>query len=94
MCLFFMIALNLFWALRTFPPRTVTDGFFGTGIARYEPRIFGFRVHAPAALERWQGRQREDMVDRLKGAGITNVFVEEVGDGEVEMEEGEDGIGE
>lgn len=65
------------------------------GIARYEPRIFGFRVHAAAALERWQARKREEMVERLKAAGIANVFVEEVEEGDAEeMEEGEDGIGE
>ena len=65
------------------------------GVARYEPRIFGFRVHAAAALERWQARKREEMVDRLKVAGITSVFVEEVEEGEAEeMEEGEDGVGE
>jgi len=35
------------------------------------------------------------MVDRLKAAGITSVFVEEVEEGEAEeMEEGEDGVGE
>lgn len=55
-------------------------------VQRYEPRIFGFRVHAAAALERWQARKRDEMLGRLKEVGIQGVFVEE-GDEEDEMEE-------
>lgn len=36
---------------------------------RYEPRIFGFRVHASAALSRWQGEERVEMRKRLKESG-------------------------
>ena len=46
-------------------------------IARYQPRVFGFKVHAAAALERWQSLQREEMQKRLKGVGIWNVFKED-----------------
>lgn len=35
---------------------------------RYEPKCFGFKVHAAAALMRWQEDRREDMVDRLRQA--------------------------
>lgn len=55
-------------------------------VQRYEPRIFGFRVHAAAALERWQARKRDEMLGRLREVGIQGVFVEE-GDEEDEMEE-------
>ena len=37
---------------------------------RYEPRVFGFRVHAAAALGRWQDEERRRMRLRLKEAGI------------------------
>lgn len=37
---------------------------------RYEPRIFGFRVHADAALARWQTDERMKMRHRLKDAGV------------------------
>ncbi|PGH20814.1 casein kinase II subunit beta-2 [Polytolypa hystricis UAMH7299] len=66
-------------------------------IRRYEPKVFGFRVHAAAALARWQDRQREDMKARLKQVGFDSPFVE---DREVEEEEeeeddyGDSGIGE
>lgn len=64
-------------------------------IARYEPRIYGFKVHAAAALERWQARQREDMVERLKVAGVVVGFAEEADEAEgEEMDDEEDGVGE
>lgn len=44
---------------------------------RYEPRVFGFKVHAAAALSRWQGDQRDSMKDRLKGLKIETGFEEE-----------------
>ena len=44
---------------------------------RYQPRVFGFKVHAAAALERWQTQKREEMQDRLKDAGIDKVFKED-----------------
>lgn len=49
---------------------------------RYEPRIFGFRVHASAALARWQGEERVEMRKRLKESGTTidasRLFIEDV----------------
>jgi len=48
---------------------------------RYEPRIFGFRVHASAALARWQTEERVDMRKRLKESGVaidtTKLFIED-----------------
>lgn len=48
---------------------------------RYEPRIFGFRVHASAALARWQAEERVEMRKRLKdsGTGIdtSKLFIED-----------------
>jgi casein kinase II subunit beta len=49
-------------------------------LRRYEPRVFGFRVHAAAALHRWQDGVRADMQDRLAGSGVEADFVEELGD--------------
>lgn len=45
--------------------------------ARYVPRIYGFRVHAAAALTRWQEEQREDMKLRLRERGLETGFEEE-----------------
>jgi casein kinase II subunit beta len=45
--------------------------------ARYEPRVFGFKVHAPAALQRWQEGRRTEMVARLQEAGIESPFIED-----------------
>jgi casein kinase II subunit beta len=55
---------------------------------RYEPRVFGFKVHAAAALSRWQGDQRDSMKDRLKGLKIETGFEEE--DEELDEDEEED----
>lgn len=46
-------------------------------IARYEPKVFGFKLHAAAAVSRWQDIRREELVNRLKADGIESVFVEE-----------------
>ena len=55
---------------------------------RYEPRVFGFKVHAAAALSRWQGDQRDSMKERLKGLKIETGFEEE--DEELEEDDEED----
>jgi casein kinase II subunit beta len=55
---------------------------------RYEPRVFGFKVHAAAALSRWQGDQRDAMKDRLKGLKIETGFEEE--DEELDEDDEED----
>lgn len=57
---------------------------------RYEPRIYGFRVHASAALMRWQEERREEMKERLRARAIETGFEEEdEGDEELESEEEE-----
>jgi casein kinase II subunit beta len=60
-------------------------------LRRYEPRVFGFRVHAAAALQRWQDSKREEMQRRLVRAGVEAGFVEEEEfDDEEDEEEEED----
>ncbi|OQD63137.1 hypothetical protein PENPOL_c010G04819 [Penicillium polonicum] len=44
---------------------------------RYEPRIYGFKVHSAAALARYQDNQREDLKWRLAEADITHRFIED-----------------
>ena len=61
-------------------------------IERYQPRIFGFKVHAAAALERWQAGKREEMQERLKEVGLEKCFKEDV-ELDEEMEEDDDEIG-
>lgn len=64
---------------------------------RYVPRIYGFKVHAPATLIRWQHGQRDEMRRRLRKLDIDSGFkddgeeleaeeTEEEEDEEVEME--------
>lgn len=60
--------------------------------ARYVPRVFGFKMHASAALQRWQDARREEMVGRLRVAGLENPF--EVAEEGEEMEEDEEEEGE
>ena len=43
-------------------------------VQRYEPRIFGFRVHAAAALMRWQEGHRDEMLTRLRKLGMESGF--------------------
>ena len=65
---------------------------------RYEPKIYGFRVHAAAALARWQAERREEMRDRLAAEGVETGFereereMEDMGDFEHEDPEEADGI--
>ena len=59
-------------------------------IERYQPKIFGFKVHAAAALERWQTVRREDMQARLREVGIDKVFKEDHEYIEDEMEDDDD----
>ncbi|KAJ5135828.1 Casein kinase II regulatory subunit alpha-helical [Penicillium bovifimosum] len=44
---------------------------------RYEPRIYGFKVHAAAALARYQDNQREDLKWRLAEVDIKHRFIED-----------------
>lgn len=56
---------------------------------RYEPRIYGFRVHASAALMRWQEERREELKDRLRARAIDTGFEEE-DEGEEDLESEDD----
>jgi len=57
---------------------------------RYEPRIYGFRVFASAALMRWQEDKREEMKERLRDRNMETGFEDEdEGDEEIESEEDE-----
>lgn len=59
--------------------------------ARHVPRVFGFKLHAAAALARWQDEGRVEQRARLREAGVENAgFVE---DGNAADEEGDgDGV--
>ncbi len=63
---------------------------------RYEPRIFGFRTHASAALIRWQHEQKDAIKGRIVAAGAETGFEGEDEDNAIEEDEegdeGEDGI--
>jgi casein kinase II subunit beta len=56
-------------------------------IQRYQPKIFGFKVHAAAALERWQTVKREEMQERLRERGFDKVFKEDL-----EVDDEEEGL--
>lgn len=59
-------------------------------LRRYEPRIYGFKVHAAAALARWQDSCREDLQERLGEFGMSHKFVEESDSEEENFEYGEE----
>ncbi|CAG7953603.1 unnamed protein product [Penicillium salamii] len=44
---------------------------------RYEPRIYGFRVHAAAALARYQDGERQDLKMRLADVDLPHRFLED-----------------
>lgn len=54
---------------------------------RYVPKVYGFKVHAPAALIRWQEDKRDEMRRRLKRMEIEPGFKD---DGDIEDEEEEE----
>ena len=56
-------------------------------LLRYEPKVFGFKFHAAAALQRWQDVRRDEMANRLKSVGIEGVFAEDTDPEEEEMDE-------
>lgn len=58
-------------------------------IQRYEPKIYGFRAHAVAALQRWQDRFREEQRARLREAGIETHFAEDTEDDDEREDEDE-----
>lgn len=43
-------------------------------LERHVPRVYGFKVHAAAALVRWQSARRDDMRKRLRQADIETRF--------------------
>lgn len=57
---------------------------------RYEPRVYGFKVHAAAALARWQDAARDDLHVRLDEFGIPFKFIEESESEEEGFEYGEE----
>ena len=59
---------------------------------RYEPRIYGFRVHASAALMRWQEEKREELKDRLRHRGLETGFEAEDEGLEEDEEDEEDAV--
>lgn len=64
---------------------------------RYEPKIYGFKVHAAATLGRWQDEQREKMKKRLMSVGVETGFEREerkqiVAESEDESAAPQDGI--
>jgi casein kinase II subunit beta len=54
---------------------------------RYEPKIYGFKVHAAAALQRWQDIKKEEMKEKLRKMKIETGFEDDDDDGEKEDEE-------
>jgi casein kinase II subunit beta len=57
---------------------------------RYVPRVYGFKVHAAAALVRWQNGVRDDMRRRLRKLEVESGFK----DGEDELDEEDDDVDE
>lgn len=57
---------------------------------RYTPRIYGFKVHAPAALIRWQNIQRNDMRKRLRALEVESGFKDDSEELDAEDSEEED----
>ncbi|KAL8995665.1 MAG: hypothetical protein Q9169_004635 [Polycauliona sp. 2 TL-2023] len=60
---------------------------------RFVPKVFGFQVHGPAALSRWQDERRRGVGRRLRDAGVAAGFREGEGDEGEEMEEEGEGAG-
>lgn len=56
---------------------------------RYVPRVYGFKVHAAAALVRWQTAHREDMRRRLRKLEIDTGF-KDLENGDLDDEEEDD----
>ena len=57
---------------------------------RYVPRIYGFKVHAAAALVRWQNVQRDEMRRRLRKLEVESGFKDDELDVEADDSEEED----
>lgn len=62
--------------------------------SRHVPRVFGFKVHAAAALARWQDGARVEQRKRLVEAGVDKVgYVEDADEGD-ELEDDDGGVAE
>jgi casein kinase II subunit beta len=59
-------------------------------VERYTPRVYGFKVHAAAALIRWQNTKREDMRRRLRKMEVESGFRDELGEDDLDEESDED----
>jgi casein kinase II subunit beta len=55
---------------------------------RYVPRVYGFKVHAAAALVRWQNNKRDDMRRRLRKMEVESGFKD--GDDSIEGDDDDD----
>ncbi|KAH6685216.1 casein kinase II beta subunit [Plectosphaerella plurivora] len=60
-------------------------------VERYIPRVYGFKVHAPAALIRWQSARRDDMRRRLRKMDI-EVGFRDVNGTLAELEDDDDDV--
>lgn len=60
-------------------------------IERYVPRVYGFKVHASAALIRWQDQRRDEMRRRLRKMDVDVAFVDDSADDDV-LEDEDDNI--
>ncbi|KAK3956394.1 casein kinase II, regulatory subunit [Pseudoneurospora amorphoporcata] len=59
-------------------------------VERYIPRCYGFKVHAAAALVRWQNGQRDEMRRRLRKLEVESGFKDAEDEAELDEEEEED----
>ena len=59
---------------------------------RYVPRIYGFKVHGPAALIRWQQMEKDDMRKRLRKLEIDDGFKADTEDLDPDDSEEEDDL--
>ena len=57
---------------------------------RYIPRVYGFKVHAAAALVRWQNKERNDMRRRLRKMEVDSGFKDTDEDLDLEEEDEEE----
>lgn len=56
-------------------------------VERYIPRCYGFKVHAAAALVRWQNGQRDEMRRRLRKLEVESGFKDADDEGELDEDE-------
>ncbi|RYP54926.1 hypothetical protein DL768_000490 [Monosporascus sp. mg162] len=59
---------------------------------RYIPRVYGFKVHASAALIRWQNTQRAEMFRRLRKLEVESGFEDDIAEDDLDEEDDEDEI--